>query len=82
MKKGNARRSKKFPSKRSLQRALKRTPDPIKVSWKFVPHMKNETLRTSIVRRAEAVLRSWGGNWRHARAMAKITEFSKLYGLR
>lgn len=60
MKKGNVRRSKKFPSKRSLQRALRKISDPEKVSWYLVPHRKNETLRLSIVRRAQAVLRSYG----------------------
>jgi len=69
MKKGNARRSAKSPSKRSLQRAITRVlarrplADRVMiadaVSWHMVPHKKNEEKRLSIARRAEAVLRSW-----------------------
>lgn len=48
------------PSKRSLHRLLHRGLTPTQASWAIVPHKQNETLRLSIVRRCEAILKSWG----------------------
>jgi len=49
------------PSKRTLHRLLQRRLTPEQVSFKLIPHRQAEPLRLSIIRRCEAILKSWQG---------------------